>query len=466
MARKSEYPRTIIVGSAIVKIYRVKHRRGHDGYLYTVAYKTPSGDRKTPQFADPAEAEKEARLRASQIAKGHAESVEMTKSDREEWLAIKRTAGDTPPLAAIREWAKARELCGDQLLAAAKAWHGVGGSFTPILAEKAVDEFIAAVEATGKQGEATYRAKLKPIATAFAGRELHSITAPEWTAYLARWTDGVSQNDHRKRTIALCRWAQRNGYIPKLSELEVGYTLKAKENMPEIGIITPEALGQLLVYIDTNHPRHLPALVLAAMAGLRAAEIHGSRKDRNLRQLWADIHLNPERVGGRAEKPFVRVTHAKPNTPAWRHVPLCPAARSWLEPYWNSRKPSASSLPAAMERVRDIAITLGLDLPDNCFRHSYITYQVSLTGSKAQVALWAGTSEVRIDRHYRRPVTEAAAKGWFGMTREAAMKLPKLSAPEADYSAMGKVGGSVISEAKKAAARKRLAGEAALVDGE
>jgi hypothetical protein len=458
VARKTEYPKTIIVGSAMVKIYRVKHPRGNGGHLYTVAYKAPSGARKTPQFADPAEAEKEARLRASQIARGHSESAEMTKSDREEWLAIRRLAGDTPPLAAMKEWVAARDLCGDQLLSAAKAWHGAGGRFSPLTAEKAVDQFIAAVDASGKQGEATYRAKLKPIATYFLGRELHTITAPEWTAYLARWTDGVSQNDHRKRAIALCRWAQKNGYIPKLSELDIGFTMKAKENSPEVGILSPETFGQLLVYIDKHHPHHLPALVMAGFGGFRSAEIHGPRKDRSMRQMWSDVHLAPERVGGRDQKPFVRVTHAKPNTPAWRNVPLCPAAVSWLEPYSKKHAPTLC-LPTAMERVRDIGTTLDLDLPDNCFRHSYITYQVSLTGNKAQVALWAGTSETRIDKHYRRPVTEAAAKGWFGMSRSAAEKLPKLKHLPPDYTEMGKKGGHAKTEAKKIAALKRIAGE-------
>jgi len=86
-----------------------------------------------------------------------------------------------------------------------------------------------------------------------------------------------------------------------------------------------------------------------------------------------------------------------------------------------------------MERVRDIGLTAGLKLPDNCFRHSYISYQVILTGSKHQVAQWAGNTVERIDGQTTRrpvfaesgevvdvlitePVTKAIAKAWFDLT--------------------------------------------------
>jgi hypothetical protein len=93
-----------------------------------------------------------------------------------------------------------------------------------------------------------------------------------------------------------------------------------------------------------------------------------------------------------------------------------------------------------MEHVRKIGIAAGLHLPENCFRHSYVSFQVALTGNKSQVATWAGNSVALIDKHYRRPVfaetgehvdigrlrpiTKKIAAEWFAMTPARAAELP------------------------------------------
>ena len=144
-------------------------------------------------------------------------------------------------------------------------------------------------------------------------------------------------------------------------------------------------------------PDYLAAAVVAGFLGVRADEIHGKRKDdREKRQVWEDIHTE-------ADEPLLTVTNAKENTPAWRTVPICSAAVEWLNLCPAPHEGSICSA-AAMERVRKIGLTAKRKLPENCFRNSYISYQVVLTGNKHQVSTWAGNSVKEIDRRYRRPV--------------------------------------------------------------
>lgn len=76
-----------------------------------------------------------------------------------------------------------------------------------------------------------------------------------------------------------------------------------------------------------------------------------------------------------------------------------------------------------MEKVRSIALAAGFDLPENCFRHSFISYRIAVTGDKPKVASEAGNSVGEIDRRYRVPIPEDQGKAWFAMTPARAAKL-------------------------------------------
>jgi hypothetical protein len=445
-SKDQTYPREIRSGSVTVKIYRVRHKKSRKGFLYTVAFVDLAKKRHTPQFADPVEAENEARLKAVQLSSGNLEAAEVTKADRDLLLALRQKCGEVPILAAIEEWVQAREITGSQILPAARAWAAVNAKgFKPIFADVCVDQFIAARGKAGGDAERTYRSKLKPIKTAFAKRELHSISTAEWQAYLKQWAnDGVTHNDFRKRATSMCLWARRQGFLPRSTELEVSLTDKMPEKSPKIGIISPETFGHLLVYLKEHYPEYLAAAVVAGFLGVRSDEIHGKRKDdREKRQLWEDIHLL-------AEEPLLTVTNAKENTPAWRTVPICAAAIEWLKLCPTPHEGPICS-KAAMEQVRKIGLTAKLKLPENCFRHSYISYQVVLTGNKHQVSTWAGNSVKEIDRRYRRPVfaetgqaldteqrvpvTKKIAGDWLALTPAAAKALRNQIPPPAPQTA-------------------------------
>ena len=415
MPRTSEFPKVIKAGSVAVKIYRVKHKTTASGWAYMLAW-TSGGRRRLQQFASETDAIEEGRIKAAQLAEGRVEAADMTRSDRDTLLAARQICGDVPILAALHEWQKARDLTQGHLIAAAEAWASRNtDSFKRIKVADAIDAFIDSKEKAGKQGERTYRSKLLPLTVAFPDRHLDTITVMEYTAYLETFADGVTRNDHRKRAVALCRWAQKHGYLPRHLALEIENTERAVEKKTRIGILTPKVFGQLLRFIAAEHPRHLAALVLAGFCGIRHDEIHGKRDDRTKRQLWDDIYL---------DRKFVQVTIAKTNTPAWRIVTLCDAAVEWLK-RCPDRKGAVCDM-GAMERVRLEGRAAGFELPENCFRHSFISYRIAVTGDKSKVATEAGNSVAEIDRRYRVPVPEDVGKAWFQMTPAKAAKLPPI----------------------------------------
>jgi hypothetical protein len=387
----------------VTRIYRLTRADGRE--VFTAAWYT-GGQRQTRQFQDYPTAYAEATLKAEQLAAGRVEGAEMSRGDRDELQAMRKLADKVPPVAAMEEWRKARDLTGGHLIAAAEAWKARNASrFKRIKVAEAIDAFIKAKERAGKQGERTYRAKLSPLNRSFPDQYLDTISGPALTAYLEQFQDGVTRNDLRKRAVALWRWAQKSNYLPREVALEIEQTERADEQETEIGILNAEAFGRILGFIRANHPQHLASVVLAGFCGIRADEIHGKRKDRSIRQTWEDIHL---------EEKFVRVTVAKKNTPAWRFVPLCDSAIEWL--LLCSPRSGEVCEAGAMEKVRLILRDAGFNIPENCFRHSFISYRVAVTGgNKPQVATEAGNSVAEIDRRYRRPVTQTEGEAWFAV---------------------------------------------------
>lgn len=397
------FPVTIRRGSVATKVYRL--RRGDGREVYTAAWHA-GGVRFTRQFPSYVEAHAEASLKADQLAAGRISAAATVTADDASTLAeAKKLCDGVPLLAALQEWSKARRLCGGPIIPAAEQWADRNRkTLKRMKVADAVDAFIRAKERAGKQGERTYRAKLDPLKAFFPDAYIDAITSTQLAAYLEQWQDGVTRNDLRKRAVALWRWCQKSGYIARGTQLEIEHTERAHEEATEIGTITPETYRKLLEFIRSDHPEHLAALVLAGFCGIRSDEIHGKRADRSKRQLWEDIDL--------AQK-HLNVTVAKKNTPAWRLVTLCDAAIEWLMLCPDRKGPVCQ--PGAMEKVRALAIAAGFALPENCFRHSAISYKIAVTGDKAATATWAGNSVAEIDRRYRRPMPKAAGEAWFGI---------------------------------------------------
>ena len=406
MPKAKEFPITVRLQSVTVKIYREKAPSNSSGFAYVVSWVGGDG-RQRRTLASLKAAQDEANRIANQLASGLAESQHLSRSDVLELTEARALVAPlgVPLLSAVAEWAKARELAGPALLEACTNWSerriatveriGVGS---------AIDRLIADKDAARKQGSRTYAAKLRPIREFFGESTfLDTITTSEWARYLNRFEDPVTRNDLRKRAVTLCRWAQRHGHLAEGIVPDIEKTERAKETAKPIGILTPDTYHRLLHFFRQHHPDHLAALVLAGLCGVRSDEIHGKRDNRGRRQSWEDIKI---------DQGFISVTVPKENTPSSRIVHLSEAAIAWLKV---CPKPHRGPVceAGAVEKIRAIAIKAGFELPENCFRHSWITYKIAQTGNKPETATEAGNSVKEIDRRYRVPRPKADGDAWF-----------------------------------------------------
>ncbi len=408
-----KWPMTIAAGSVSVKVYEVKAPSNANGKGYVLAWTTPAG-RRTQAFASSDKAIAEGKLKAAQLSHGRIEGASMSSGDRDELQAARKLTNGEPLLSVLEEWSKANQLTVGNVLAAAKAWAARNGTVEKqVLVSDVVTAFLKAKTEAGKNVASDHAHTFTCIKEDLGKLPIDTVSARQLDVWLTKSENPVSRNTRRKRIVSIWRWAQRKGYLPRDARTEAEMTERAHEPAPEIGIISVATWRALLAFFRAQHPELLPALVLAGFCGLRRAEIH--------EQTWEDISL---------ERKNLRVTKAKRGTPARRMVPLCDAAVQWLMLCGDRTGPICTSL--AVDGIRRIAREAQVEvrnqkgetelrprfpeIPDNAFRHSYISHAVAETGDIPRVSLNAGNSPKEINRHYRELVTEAEGKQWFAIT--------------------------------------------------
>lgn len=403
------WPRRVKIGHATVTVYRLKHEGGKKGVTHVVAWQTPAG-RSRKKIADEAAAMEEARLKAAQLNAGRIEAADVSASDREELAAAKKMAAGVPLLSALAEWKEARELCSHNLLGAVRfyAEHFKNAERKSILVKDAVTAFLKAKTDEGISVAASYGRVLPRLRDGvLAALPLESIGKEQ----LADWissafaVEGAERahpetfNTARRRFVTMWKWARDEGYLPKLARTapEEIKTRKDTANAHEpIGIMTVTDWKKSLELILSDAPELLANLVLGGFCGLRRSEL--------MAQKWADIDL---------KRGHLRVSRAKPRTPARRLVPLSAAARAWLQlcksdgeligPSWGS------------DHVRARLKAAEIPCPENAFRHSFISYRCAETGSVDRTAQEAGNSPKIVFQHYRELVTPKDGKAWFAV---------------------------------------------------
>jgi integrase len=330
------------------------------------------------------------------------EATEVSRADREELFAARKLSGDVPLLAALKEWRKAANLTQGQVITAAEAWKARNrGEIDRATVGEALTRFLRDKKKLGYHTAANHGSILKAVRGALGDYQIAQVSASMIDGYLGKIAHPVTRNTHRKRVVTLWRWAQSKNLLPRDAKTEADQTSRSREQAPEVGIISAETYGKLLERVRVKEPADLAALVLAGFCGLRRGEIHG--------QHWDDVKLDVKHV---------RVTTAKKGTPARRLVPLSDAAVEWL--MLCPKRKGAVCDGMAMDRVRKLGVEAEFVLPENCFRHSYISHHVAAIGNVPQAALDSGNSVQIIHRHYRELVTPAEGAEWFAIKPEAA----------------------------------------------
>jgi integrase len=402
--RKRSWPHKVTVGHATVTVYRNAEPDTASGWIYVMAWRTPTG-RQREKFTQEEVALREARLKASQLAAGRVETAGMNTSDRDELAAARKAVGTMPLMSALAEWLRARELTNNNVIPAAEAWAARNAApVEHIKVAEVVRRFLKAKADAGIKTAENHAHIFNDLTRDLGEYDLDTVGAQQLDKWLGRWEHPSTRNTFRKHIVALWRWAQKKGYLSDQIKTEAERTDRAVEAELVPGIINADTFERLLLFFRRKHPEYLPALVLAGFTGMRRSEIHD--------QLWSDINL----AAG-----HLKVTKAKRGTPSRRLVPLCSSCVEWLMLAPDKTEYVCGNL--ALDRIRKIAseandengMPLFTELPDNCFRHAFISHRVAATGDIARTSLEAGNSADMVRKHYLELVTKQDGEAWFAI---------------------------------------------------
>ena len=215
-------------------------------------------------------------------------------------------------------------------------------------------------------------------------------------------TSARTKENMLRQIVSLFNFARRQKYVPTELALEFSEIPAPKKQHAPIGIYTPDEIRAILAAADAEI---IPALAIAAFAGLRLAEV--ARLD------WREVRL--------AERLIVVEAH-KAKTTARRLAPISDNLAAWLAPHAKRSGP----LNPCTEQPNNVGNALGdrferaaarakVTWKRNGFRHSYIFYRVAVLKDVPAVALECGNSPQVIFSNYRALATEAEGKAWFAI---------------------------------------------------
>lgn len=399
----SEWPKTIAVGGTKVRVYR--RRRANGSYGFEVADYT-SGFRRLRSFADPGKAMAEAERIARLLAAGEAHAAQVSGKDVASFgraIELIRPTGAPLELAASTYAEAVKILGGDRILEACRYFADRDPTrLPPKTVAEAAAELVAMKQARGKSDRYVQdlRARLARLAEAFA-TQVSSVT----TADVQRWLDGMKAApqtlvNFRRVAFTLFEFCEARGYILKGSNPVADTERIEGTNAGAIAIYSPQEIARLLA---SASPDFIPALSVAAFAGLRSAEVE--------RLEWSDVDL----AGG-----FITVTAAKAKTASRRVIPISPNLAAWLAPHarktGNLWPGTHRAFYAAQQSAAEAA---GVPWKPNACRHSFASYRLAQTQDAAKVALECGNSPAMVFRHYRELTEPDAAAAWFAVRPEA-----------------------------------------------
>jgi integrase len=260
--------------------------------------------------------------------------------------------------------------------------------------EEAIRQLLESKKAAGRAESylCLLELNLRKLSEHFKGRVISSITTTDVERFLAGLSvRPYTWNTIRQNAITLWRFAIRAKFA---QENVAKDTERAKIIDEAPGILKPEQAAALL----TESANDLLAFhAISLFAGLRASELKSLD--------WRDVDI----AGG-----FIHVGAKISKTRSRRLVPILENLHAWLQPI---AKPSGPVVGSNL-RKRHLAARLRAGIknwPDNCMRHSFVSYRLAATGNAAQTALESGHDQSVLFAHYRELVRPKDAERFFAI---------------------------------------------------
>jgi integrase len=404
-SKQQTWPLEIKSGGVRVKIYRTVDRSYE---RFTVAYHEGT-HRRLKQFADEAEARREAKLVAERLNAGQGEILALSGKDRDSFqhAKVKLKNLGIPLADAIDEYVAAKALK-VPLLAAARLYHETHSTKLP---DKTVTEVVQEMLEAKRKDRAS-KAYLHDLKTRLGrfSRDFRVRIADVQTADIDGWLRGLklaprSRNNDRNTIVSLFNFAKSSGYLNRDRTTAAEHTVLARKNVEAIEVFTPQEFAKLLTAAGDVV---LPLFVLGGFCGLRTAEV--------LRLHWEDL---------RWPESSIVISAAISKTRTRRLAPMTEPAAAWLS-RWKGRSGRVVPFDRPEQRVWTISDRAGVSWQRNGLRHSFITYRLAMLKDPVRVAFECGNSPQVIRSNYDAVATEQEGQKWFSIMPKTAANVVQM----------------------------------------
>lgn len=244
------------------------------------------------------------------------------------------------------------------------------------------------------------------FAKEFGHSRLADITASEIEDFLTDRDIGpVTWNNWRRILNVLWNFAMlpRNKWV--MVNVADQVAVKTVSDQEVTAFTVPQA-KQVLQIADAQFPRLMPFLVIGMFCGLRISEIE--------RAGWEDIDWDTKTIHAGKYK--------RKNSMSNRHVNIAPVALAWLERYRQASGPfietGYAGRRADLQKLRELTF----DFDANIFRHTFGSYHNEAFKNSPLTAQEMGhTSAEMIAKHYRKPIPQLVALGFWNLTPDAVL---------------------------------------------
>lgn len=236
-----------------------------------------------------------------------------------------------------------------------------------------------------KEIQGLHRSGAKSILTQFSQKHgsapIKAISPIQLQAFWTREEWGKTYRFGVYRYLRLFfNWAERYDFIDRnpIRRVEV-----PKAGDPPKTILRPEKMAE---YLTIDDPLFHAFICLGGFAGLRTSEI---------------LELRPDDIGRKE-------IHVRGGKTGERFVTILPTFKR----HWWGLFAFHESKSRFYKHVR--AVTGG-NWPDNCLRHSFGSYHLSMWEEAGRTAFQMGNSEAVVRRAYARAVPKSEAKKWWAI---------------------------------------------------
>jgi len=399
--KKEFKPIEIQDGFANVKIYQCVNNKDYLTYMVTW---WAEGKRQRRAIADLAEAKREARKIARDLADGRASMVAVSNKELAYFRDLEKKMGGAPLSEAVNLWLQTSENKLPKIT--------VSEIVKEMLNIKLNDTFIE------KRQKQTLQVRWGKFERAFGKRVISTIKAKELDSFLANpeWQPRTRQH-YRGSISMIFDYAKRKDYLEPDKDHQAEKTEVIRVNDAKLESWSVEDMALILKYATK---RTIPWIVLGAFAGVRSSEIE--------RMSWEDIDWSSNLILVKGKL----VGGSKSRTNNDRAIAMTANLKAWLSPFGTYKGNILKSLGVA-DVNKDIYHALGevinkihkekplFTWKQNANRHSFATYYLAMTGDASTTALAMGNSPTMVLRRYKtiqvdgKTVTRAMAERYFAI---------------------------------------------------